>query len=249
MSYTCELCDFTTNIKTHYLRHCNTEKHKLKTVPELAKQLANIKIEEIELKTQIKLKENKDKQEAKQIELELKEELKRLELEKKQELKQKEIELKQQIKEELGKSQEKVVLYTKIERSIPLVALMEQVIDRPTIEDYNNIYNGVITFEEIFIRDFLAEYKLNKSFVIEKGGKVGYYINNAPCLWFLQFNDIKTENLYIYKLIPLYHQYLKDWAKENGCNVQNFHLTEAETQRLKEWMVQETTYSVSLPKE
>jgi hypothetical protein len=246
MAYVCELCNFATPIKTHYNRHCGTEKHKLKTTPNLAKQLANIKIEEMELKTEMKLKESKEKQEAKQIELEMKQNLKRLELEKKQELKKKEMELKEQIKEELEKTEEKMIVRKTLEKALPVITFMENVIDRPQIEDYNDIFNGAATFEDIFMRDFLAVYETSKSVVLEKGGKTGYYMNNAPCLWYFYQNDTTGNGLTrILSLIPLYHKYLKEYAKENGCNIEGFNLSQEEKNRIEDQMKEEMTFLVA----
>ena len=244
-NYICETCNFTTHNKALFTRHNATEKHRLKMVPDLAKQLARIKIEEMELKTEIKLKENEDKQEAKRIELELKQDLKRKEIEKKQELKMKEIQLKEQIKEELLKTEEKMISRKQMEQSVSVITFMENVIDRPTIEDYNNIFNGATTFEELFMRDFTDEYKTNKSVVIQKGNKTGYYMNNAPCLWYFHLNDTMGNGLTrIYTLIQLYHKYLKDYAKENGCNVQSFVLSEEEKKRIELLMLEEMTFLV-----
>jgi len=224
MAYVCEKCNFATQIKTHYNRHCNTEKHKLKTTPDLAKQLANIKIEEMELKT----------------------DMKRIELERKQELKKKEMELKEQIKEELEKTEEKMIARKTLEKALPVITLMENVIDRPQIEDYNDIFNGAATFEDIFMKDFLAEYETSKSVVLEKGGKTGYYMNNAPCLWYFYQNDTTGNGLTrILSLIPLYHKYLKEYAKENGCNVQGFNLSQEEKNRIEDQMKEEMTFLVA----
>jgi hypothetical protein len=247
MAYVCEMCNFATPIKTHYNRHCGTEKHKLKTAPDLQKQLANIKIEEMELKTEMKLKESKEKQEAKQIELEMKQNLKRIELEKKQELKKKEHDLKEKIKEDLLKTEEKMIARKTLEKALPVITFMEQVIDRPKLEDYTDIFNGAATFEDIFMRDFLAEYDNSKSVVLEKGLTTGYYMNNAPCLWFFYLNDTTANGLTrILSLIPLYHKYLKEYAKENGCNVKQFNLSQEEKNRLEEWMREEMTFLVAI---
>lgn len=224
MAYTCDKCSFATQIKTHYNRHCGTEKHKLKTSPDLAKQLANIKVEEMELKT----------------------DMKRIELERKQELKKKEHDLKEQIKEDLLKTEEKMITRKTLEKALPVITLMEQVIDRPQLEDYTDIFNGAATFEDIFMRDFLAEYDNSKSVVLEKGLKTAYYMNNAPCLWYFYQNDTTANGLTrILSLIPLYHKYLKEYAKENGCNVKEFNLSQEEKNRLEQWMKEEMTFLVS----
>ena len=237
MTYICEKCSFTTHIKTHYHRHLETEKHKLKCSP-LAQQLIDLKVKEMELKTEVKMKE-----------MEAKIGMKREELEKKQEIKMKEMELKQQIKEELLQTEDnKILTRFSLDKSIPLIKLMERVIDRPTIEDYNDIFNGAATFEDIFLRDFQEEYAENKSIVLDKGGKTGYYMNNAPCLWFFNTDDsigcspVKR----LFSLITLYHKYLKDFAKENGCNVERFKLEDDVKKRLEAQLLEDITYMVSI---
>jgi len=238
MSYTCEKCAFTTHIKTHYNRHLATEKHKLKCSP-LSQQLHELKIKEMELKTETKMKE-----------YETKADIKREELEKKQELKIKEMELKMQIKEqvktELLKTEEKMIKRNDIEKSVSMITLMERIIDCPEIEDYNNIFNGAMTFEELFMRDFLSEYEDNRSIVLEKGGTTGYYINNCPCIWWFNTNDflIKSVLTRFLDLIPLYHKYLKAYAKENGCNVKDFHLAPEVQKDLEQRMIERITYIV-----
>lgn len=224
MAYTCEKCSFVTHNKSLFARHCDTEKHKLKTAPDLQKQLANIKVEEMELKT----------------------DMKRIELERKQELKKKEHDLKEKIKEDLLKTEEKMVARKTLEKALPVITFMEQVIDRPKLEDYTDIFNGAATFEDIFMRDFLAEYDNSKSVVLEKGLTTGYYMNNAPCLWFFYQNDTTANGLTrILSLIPLYHKYLKEYAKENGCNVKEFNLSQEEKNKLESWMREEMTFLVA----
>lgn len=234
MPYTCEKCAFTTHIKTHYNRHLETEKHKLKCSP-LAQQLHELKIKEMELKTETKMKE-----------YETKADIKREELEKKQELKIKEMELKQQIKDELLKTEEKVMPRHTIERSCSVLSLMGKVIDRPTIEDFNNIFNGADTFQEVFLRDFRLEYAENKSIVLDKNGKTGLYINNHPCMWGFSVTDTWFPCLPRFlSLIPLYHKYLKEFAKENGCKTEYFVLTKEVIAELEAVLIDEITYSIS----
>jgi hypothetical protein len=234
MAYNCEKCFFTTHIKTHYNRHLETEKHKLKCSP-LAQQLIDLKMKEMEFKTEAKMKE-----------MAAKLEMKREELEKKDEIKRKEIELKQQIKDELLQTEDKVISRLSLEKSIPLIKLMERVIDRSTIEDYNDIFNGATTFEDVFLRDFREEYAENKSIVLDKGGKTGYYMNNAPCLWFFYTDDpLGNPVRRLFSLIPLYHKYLKEFAKENGCNIERFVLTADVQKRIEDHLLEDITYMVS----
>jgi len=234
MTFTCLKCSYTTDRKLNYERHCVSEKHRLKASP-LAQQLHELKVKEMEIKTESKIKE-----------YETKVSIKREELEQKQELKLKEMELKQQIKEELAKTEEKVVHRATIERSISLLSLMERVIDRSTIEDFNDIFNGATTFQEIFLRDFRLEYEENKSIVLYKGGKNGLYINNAPCLWGFSVDDTCFPTLPRFlSLIPLYHKYLKDFAKENGCKTEYFVLTLEVIAELEGVLIDEITYSVA----
>lgn len=217
-NYTCEKCSFTTTIKTHYNRHLDTEKHKLNCSP-LSQQLTDLKKQEAAMKAELKIKE----------------------IQQKAELKLKEMDLKQQIKDDLVKTEEKVLSRGNLEKAIPLITLMERVIDRPTLEDYNDIFNGVTTFEDIFLRDFLEEYAQNKSIVINKNNKTGYYMNNAPCLWFYTDNaPIKR----LFSLIPLYHKYLKEYAKENGCNTKHFTLPLDTQKALEQKIMEEITYGI-----
>lgn len=235
MAYNCEKCSFTTHIKTHYQRHIETEKHKLKCSP-LAQQLIDLKMKEMELKNEAKMKE-----------MEAKVEMKRAELEKKQEIKMKEMELKQQIKDELLHTEDKVLCRFSLEKNIPLIKLMERVIDRPTIEDYNDIFNGAATFEDVFLRDFHEEYAENKSIVLDKGGKTGYYMNNAPCLWFFNTNDTVCNPIKrLFSLITLYHKFLKEFAKENGCNIERFNLTDDVKKQIEDQLIEDITYMVSI---
>lgn len=233
MSFTCAKCSYTTDRKVNYDRHCESEKHKMKVSP-LAQQLHELKIKEMELKTETKMKEYEQKAE-----------IKREEMEKKQELKVKEMDLKQQIKDELVKTEEKVMSRASLEKVIPLITLMERVIDRPTLDDYNHVFNGITTFEDIFMRDFLEEYAENKSIVVDKRGKTGYYMNNAPCLWMFYTDDTMSNPIKrVFSLIPLYHKYLKEFAKENGCNIKNFNLSLDTQKALEEKIMDEITYGI-----
>lgn len=228
MAYSCEKCSFTTHIKTHYARHLDTEKHRIKCSPlclPLAHQLTELKKQELIAKNELKIKE----------------------MDLKTESKIKEMELKQQIKDELLKTEEKVVSRKMLEGSVSLITLMERVIDIPTIEDYNDIFNGASTFQDTFLRDFREEYALNKSIVLEKGGKMGYYMNNAPCLWMFYTDDKMSNPIKrLFSLIPLYHTYLKDFAKENGCNIKDFNLTLDVIAELEAVLLNEITYLISM---
>jgi len=152
-----------------------------------------------------------------------------------------------QIKQELEKTEEKMVTRSSLEKSIPLITLMERVIDRSTLEDYNDIFNGAETFQDIFLRDFRAEYAENKSIVVDKGGKTGYYMNNAPCLWMFYIDDKMANPIKrLFTLIPLYHKYLKDFAKENGCNIKHFDLTLDMIAELEAVLLDEISYLISM---
>lgn len=231
MPYTCEKCSFTTHIKTHYNRHLETEKHKI-NCSNLSQQLADLKKEEAQMKAELKIKEIEQKHELKMKEKELKEQIK------------------MQVKTELLKAEEKMIKRHIIEKSISMINLMERIIDCPEIEDYCNIFNGAITFEELFMRDFVNEYEDNKSIVLEKGGLdgnfSGYYINNCPCIWWFHTKEtLVTSPLQRFlTLIPLYHKYLKEYAKDNGCNVKEFYLTPEVQKDLEQRIIEHITYIV-----
>jgi hypothetical protein len=73
-------------------------------------------------------------------------------------------------------------------------------------------------------------------------------MNNAPCVWFFNTDDsigcspIKR----LFSLITLYHKYLKDFAKENGCNVERFKLEDDVKKRLEAQLLEDITYMVSM---
>jgi hypothetical protein len=229
-TYTCEKCSYTTDRKLNYDRHIDSEKHKL-NCSSAAQQLAELKMKEMEMKN-----------EAKRKEMEAKNELRRIEMEQLQELKAKEMLLKQQIKDEAKKKEEKTISYWKLDGMIPQDQLFYQIIERSTLEDYSNLFHGLITFEELFLRDFVAEYEVNKSVVLCKGRKSGFYTNNHPDLWSMNVHDVKE--LAVIKLIPDYHAVLKQYAKENGHNTKDFFLSKEEKERIEEQVLELITYNV-----
>jgi len=235
-NYICEKCAFTTHIKTHYNTHLTTDKHKLKCST-LAQQLMELKIKEMELKNETKMKE-----------METKAEIKRAEMEQKQELKLKEIELKHQMKEEAKKKEEKTISYHSLEGQIGCRQLEEQIVERSTLEDYSDIFHGLMTFEELFMRDFEAEYSMNKSVVLEPGHKSGYYLNNHPALWPMDNIIDPRQALSIIKLIPKYHSILKQFAKDNGHNTKDFFLSKEEQTRIEDQVLDRITYIVTYDK-
>jgi hypothetical protein len=176
--------------------------------------------------------------------LEMKTNLKKEELEKDLELKQKAMELKEQIKEDLAKSAEKCITKKEMEKSVGGDEFISMLIDKPQIEDYNDMFNGIISFQELFQRDFLELYETNKVIVIDKGQlNVGYWINNAPCHTRFYLDDPIGNGLKrILTTIHIYHQYLKDYAKINGCNVKDFYLSQVEKKELEDWIKEEITF-------
>jgi len=221
------------NQKGHYERHIDSMKHKRLMKPELAKQLAELKMEQMELKSEIKY-----------LAIEKSTEVKRLQIEKDLELRQKELELKQQIKEQA--QPERMITKAEMERSKGMDKFMDRVALRATIDDYMNLYYGYITFQELFKRDFSAEYEEDKVCVIDKSDKTTiHYINNAPCYWFGQFNEKEYAKLRIFYVITHYYNMLKDYAGQNGCKVKDFKLDETDKKELEEWMKEEITFFFS----
>lgn len=232
--YECTVCnkDFG-NQKSHYERHLDTLKHKRMMKPKLAKQLADIKMEQMELKSEIKY-----------LAIEKSTEVKRLQIEKDLELRQKELEIKEQIKEQI--KPERVVTLREMEMSQGIDKFMDRVALRATIDDYMSLYYGYVTFQDIFKRDFSAEYEEDKVYVIDKDQKnIYYYINNAPCHWFVQYDEKEYAKLYIFSLITHYYNVLKENAIMNGCKVKDFNLEEIDKKELEEWMKEEITFSFS----
>jgi hypothetical protein len=220
--YVCDACGFSDISKTRFETHCQRMKHKKNILPELARQLDNIKMERLEMKTNLKKEE----------------------LEKDLELKQKAMELKEQVKEDLEKSAENCITKADMEKSVGMRKFQEKLVGMfDLVEDYFNIYNGVISFQDVFKRDFTSLYEEDKVCVIDKGQvNKGYYMNDYPSYWPFDIHDKHQNGLTrILKCIPLYHQNLRENAKVNDFKVDGFILSQADKKELEEWITQEIT--------
>jgi len=231
--YECKVCDQKFGQKSHYDKHMGCIKHKSKMKPELAKQLADIKREKKELKFEVK-----------QLAFEKTVEVKQLQMEKELELEQMEEELREKMKEQA--KPERVITQREMERSKGMDKFMDRVALRATIDDYMNLYYGHVTFQELFKRDFSAEYEEDKVFVIDKGMKdICYWINNYPCHWFGPFDEKNYSSSRIFFVITHYYNMLKEYAGQNGCKVKDFKLEETDKKELEEWMKEEMTFLYS----
>lgn len=230
--YECKLCgnDFG-NKKDHYERHLRSMKHKQREKPDLAKQLADIKREKKQVKYEVR-----------QLSLEKTLEVKQLQMEKEQELDQIEAEIKEKIQEQVT---ERVITQTEMVRTSQGVEkFQEKLINLfDELQDYSNCYNGVVSFQELFKRDFSAVYEEDKVCVIDKNQtNRGYYINNAPCYQPFYLDDTYANGLTsILRCIPIYHSCLKKYAGEAGFKTENFILSEIDKRELEEWVRQEMT--------
>ena len=230
--YECKLCGFApTNHKGHYEKHCRSVKHKQREKPELAKQLADLKLQQMENKTKIKIEqiENSAELRQKQIELDL-------------ELRQKQEEIKEKLKEQ--PIPERVVTRTEMLKSLGVEKFQERLINQfDELQDYSDLYNGVKDFQDIFKRDFSAVYEEDKVCVIDKGQtNRGYFINNAPSYWIFELTDKYGNGLTcMLNCITIYHKALKKYAGEAGFKTDHFILSEIDKKELEEWVRQEIT--------
>jgi len=233
--YECKLCGFApTNQKGHYDRHMTSMKHKRLMKPELAKQLADLKMEHMELKSEIKY-----------LAIEKTTEVKRLQIEKELELRQKQEEIKEKMKEEA--LPERVITMTEMLRSSQGIdAFKKKLLEtsEDTIQDYCNIINGVQTFQEIFKRDFSIVYEDDKVIVVDKDQyNVGYWINNAPCHEFFFLDDKYWNGLAsVLDCIPIYFRAMKKCVTEEGFKTEYFKLEDTDRTELREWITQEITF-------
>jgi len=229
--YECKICnkDFG-NRKSNWEDHCKSLKHKRLMKPELAKQLADIKMEQMELKSEIKY-----------LAIEKTTEVKRLQIEKELELRQKQEEIKEKMKEQ--DIPERVITRTEMLNSLGIEKFQEKLINQfDELQDYSDLYNSVITFQELFKRDFSAVYEEDKVCVIDKGTTRGYYINNAPSYWIFELTDKWGNGLTcMLKCITIYHKTLKKYAEEAGFKTDEFILSDIDKKELEEWMIQEIT--------
>jgi hypothetical protein len=232
--YECKLCGFTpTNKKSNYEKHCKSLRHIRLMKPELAKQMADLKMEQMELKSEIKY-----------LAIEKTTEVKRLQIEKELELRQRQEELKEKMKEEA--TPERMITQTDMVRSSKGMDEFKKKLleaSENTIQDYIDIINGVQTFQEIFKRDFSAVYEEDKVCVIDKGqDNIGYYINNAPCHHMFFLNDKYGNGLTsILDCVTLYFKAFKKCITEEGFKTEYFKLEEIDKKELEEWIKQEIT--------
>jgi hypothetical protein len=199
--------------------------------PELAKQLTDLKMEEMELKSELKY-----------LAIEKTTEVKRLQIEKELELRQRQEEIKQQMKEQA--IPERVVTRTEMLKSLGVEKFQERLINMfDELQDYSDLYNGVKDFQDIFKRDFSAVYEEDKVCVIDKGqvGR-GYFMNNAPSYWIFDLTDKYANGLTcMLNCVTIYHKALKKYAGEAGFKTDHFILSEIDKRELEEWVRQEIT--------
>ena len=224
--YECTLCGFgPTNQKGHHERHMNSSGHKLKSKPDLAKRLADLKRERKEHKNDVK----------------------QIGLEKERELLQVEAEIQEQIAE--AAVPERIITQSEmINTSDGMLKFQEKlVVMGDPLEDYSDIYNGVKDFQEIFKRDFSAVYATDKVVVLDKEHPhKGYWINNKPGWAFFLVTDKSCNGLTrIFECIPKYHETLKDAASEIGFKTEKFKLEEIDKKELEEWIKDEITFLYS----
>jgi hypothetical protein len=232
--YECKLCGFApTNQKGHYERHMRSVKHKQCEKPELAKRLADLRLQQME---------NKSNRQLEQIENTA--EIRQKQIEKDLELRQKQAEIKEQMIE--AAVPERVITHSEmINTSDGMLKFQDKlVVMGDTVEDYSDIYNGVKDFQDIFKRDFSALYATDKVVVIDKDHPhKGYWINNAPCHQLFRLEDKICNGLTsILKCIPDYHETLKDAATKIGFKTEKFKLEDTDKKELEEWIKDEITF-------
>ena len=231
--YTCQKCSYSTDRKLNYERHCVSDRHIINHQEPInqavAEELMMLKITEMKLKEEIREKQMERKQEIKQKEQELKQKLKN--------------DMKAMSKEDPNKGLSRNM----IAKSICLMSFMENVINRQTIEDYHNIFNGVTDFDALFFKHVEAEYETNKSIVFDKKRNLIYYKNEVD-VWRVDRNDKTNDVLKRFsKLIPMYHSYLKELAKENDYPVKDFILSESVHANLHIRLLETITHDVVMP--
>jgi len=238
-TFTCDTCAFTTDRKLNYMRHCNTDKHKLKVSPAVATvvnnamtELASLKMTEMQTKNEFKMKELELKNEIKMKESLLKEKLK-------QDIKQEIVEMKQQAVDESGS-----INYKSIETACWIRDFKQNVWERFTIEEYDDIFNTFATFEDVFIKHFMAEYDNNKSYVIDPrcNGNKKYYIYEKCVDYVFHSNTYTPETIRfdignILSLVPKVHKAFGELAKDEGRNAKDWKLQDDEKKRIEDLMI------------
>jgi len=169
-------------------------------------------------------------------------------MEHKMESKAKEEALKAQLKQDLktlSKEEEDWVSYGMVDKAIHLWDFMQEVANHIELEDFEKIVAGQATYEDTLLRDIAIEHEKHKSVVVDKNIKnSGMWKNKSGCILFDTRDTIGTGLTVLYKLIPLYHAHLKEWAKQNNKNTDNFVLTEVQIESIKKNIKELITVSV-----
>ena len=231
--YECKLCNKSFgNRHSNLLDHFKSLKHKRLSKPDIARQLADTNIEHMELKSEIKY-----------LAIEKMSEVRRLQIEKELELKQKQEELKEQLKEAEEVEREIIITSKEINASLCGNEFINEVKQKPEIKDYNDIFHGITTFQDIFKRDFLEVYETNKVIVIDKA-QIGvcYWKNNGGCVTRCTIGEIGCGLKRILTVIVRYFEWLKEYATLNGCNIKEFKLSQEVKKELEEWIKERITF-------
>jgi hypothetical protein len=196
-------------------------------------------MEETQKKNEFKMKELELKNEIKLKECVLKEKLK-------QDIKQEILEMKQQVVDE-----SRTITFKTIEGACWIRDFKQNVWERFTVEDYDDIFNTFTTFEEVFIKHFMEEYDINKSYVIDpkRNGNNEYYFY-VKCVDYVNFTNtytpetIRTRCSEVLSLVPKIHKAFGEMAKEEGRNAKDWKLEESEKVRIEDLMIDMMTKSI-----
>ena len=223
--YECKLCNKSFgNRHSNLLVHFKSLKHKRLAKPDIVRQMAEANSEHKELKT-----------EHKYLAIE--------KMTKELELKQKQEELKEQLKEDIEIEREIIITSKELNASLCGKEFIDEVKQKPEIKDYNDIFHGITTFQDIFKRDFLEVYETNKVIVIDKA-QIGvcYWKNNGGCVTRCTIGEIGCGLKRILTVIVRYFEWLKEYATLNGCNIKEFKLSQEVKKELEEWIKERITF-------